>query len=157
MPEGHNDKAALVGGAAGMAPVGGSDAHCLAHVARAYTVVPGARSKEEFLEGLRRGLTVPRGRSGSYARLTSEVTRIFAAGYRETARDVAAGCAAPGRALAAVALAPLLPLIPLFTLAVYARELRFGARQFRALARAWGWADGTAAAPGAPSALGEAA
>ena len=157
MPDGHNDKASLVGGTSGMAPVGGSDAHCLAHVARAYTVVPGARSKKEFLEGLRRGLTVPRGRSGSYARLTSEVTRIFAAGYRETARDVAAGCAAPGRALAAVALAPLLPLIPLFTLAVYARELRFGARQFRALARTWGWSDRTAAAPGAPSVLGEAA
>jgi predicted metal-dependent phosphoesterase TrpH len=154
MPEAHNDKAALIGGAAGMAPIGGSDAHCLAHVARAYTVVPGARSREEFLDGLRRGLTLPRGRSGSYARLTSEVARIFAAGYREAARDLASGTA-PLRAAAACALAPLLPLIPLFTLAVYARELSFGARQFSALARHWGWAEDLAAP--AARALGEAA
>jgi predicted metal-dependent phosphoesterase TrpH len=155
MPEGHNDKAALVGGAAGMSPVGGSDAHCLAHVARAYTLVPGARSKEEFLDGLRCRLTVPRGRSGSYARLTSEVVRIFAAGYRENVRDIARGGVPPLRAAAVVALAPLLPLIPLFTLAVYARELRFGAVQFSVLARQWGWSnDPTAPASGA---LGEAA
>jgi len=160
MPESHNDKAALVGGVAGMAPIGGSDAHCLAHVARAYTEVPGARTKEEYLDGLRRGLTIPRGRSGSYARLTSEVTRIFAAGYLETIRDAAAGSLSPLRAAASVGLAPFLPLIPLFTLAVYVRELSFGARQFRALARSWGWSDSavpTAGAPGAPVVLGEAA
>jgi predicted metal-dependent phosphoesterase TrpH len=155
MPGGHNDKAALVGGASGMAPVGGSDAHCLAHVARAYTVVPGARSKEDYLEGLRRGLTIARGRSGSYARLTSEVTRIFAAGYRETVREVASGRAETGRVLAAAALLPLVPLVPVFTLAVYLRELRFGAREFRALAREWGWASERLAPAGA--AVGEAA
>jgi predicted metal-dependent phosphoesterase TrpH len=157
MPEGHNEKAALVGGAAGMAPVGGSDAHCLAHVARAYTVVPGARTKEEFLDGLRRGMTVPRGRSGSYARLTSEVTRIFAAGYRDTVREIVAGSATPLRTLATAAIAPLLPLLPLFTLAVYARELRFGARQFRALSRARGWAEKIVGAPHATGVVGEAA
>ena len=59
MPEGHNERARIVGREAGMAPVGGSDAHSLAHVARAFTTVPGARTKEEFLAGLRTGLTVP--------------------------------------------------------------------------------------------------
>jgi hypothetical protein len=48
MPEGHNEQARIVGREAGMAPVGGSDAHSLAHVARAFTTVPGARTKEEF-------------------------------------------------------------------------------------------------------------
>jgi hypothetical protein len=95
MPGAHNEQARLVGREAGMAPVGGSDAHSLAHVARAFTTVPGARTKEEFLAGLRTGLTVPSGRSGSYARLTSEVVRIFAAGYVETARELSRGRLAP--------------------------------------------------------------
>lgn len=139
MPEAHNEYARLVGRAAGMAPVGGSDSHCLAHVARAFTTVAGARTKEDFLEGLRRGLSVPSGRSGSYARLTTEVSRIFAAGYRETARDVARGAGSLGRLLASAALLPLLPLIPLFTLGVYAHEVAFGIRHFRSFRDAFGW------------------
>jgi len=139
MPEGHNERARLVGREASMAPVGGSDAHSLAHVARAFTTVPGARTKEEFLAGLRTGLTVPSGRSGSYARLTGEVTRIFAAGYAETARELLAGTAGPLRVAASLALAPLLPLIPLFTLGVYLHERRFGERHFQAFRQAFGW------------------
>jgi predicted metal-dependent phosphoesterase TrpH len=139
MPEGHNERARLVGREVGMAPVGGSDAHSLAHVARAFTTVPGARTKEEFLAGLRTGLTVPSGRSGSYARLTGEVVRIFTAGYAETLREVLAGTPCALRVAASLAMAPLLPLIPLFTLGVYARERRFGARHFRAFQEAFGW------------------
>ena len=111
----------------------------LAHVARAFTTVPGARTKEEFLGGLRTGLTVPCGRSGSYARLTGEVARIFAAGYVETVREVLAGTPSPVRVAASLALGPLLPLIPLFTLGVHVRERRFGRRHFRAFQQAFGW------------------
>lgn len=139
MPPGHNEGARLVGRASGMAPVGGSDAHSLAHVARAFTTVPRARSKEEFLAGLRAGLCVPAGRSGSYARLTTEVTRIFAAGYRDAARELRVGRAGRGRLTACMALAPLLPLIPLFTLGVYLHELVFGKRHFRAFQDEFGW------------------
>jgi len=124
---------------AGMAPVGGSDAHSLAHVARAFTTVPGARTKEEFLAGLRTGLTVPSGRSGSYARLTGEVVRIFAAGYVEAARDLLAGAPSAARLAATLVMAPLLALIPLFTLGVHVHERRFGARHFRAFQEAFGW------------------
>lgn len=138
MPERHNENARRVGRAAGMAPVGGSDSHTLAGVGRAYTTVAGARSKEEFLEGLRRGLTVPSGRSGSYARLTAEVTRVFAAAYREAALEACSGREA-GRALVALALLPLLPLIPLVTGCIQAHEVRFGARHYRAFQRAFGW------------------
>ncbi|HUL76132.1 MAG TPA: PHP-associated domain-containing protein [Vicinamibacteria bacterium] len=139
MPDGHNERARLVGRVAGMAPVGGSDAHSLAHVARAFTTVPGARTKEEFLGGLRKGLTVPSGRSGSYARLTSEVVRIFTAGYAQTARELLVGRASALQLAASLALAPLLSLIPLVTLAVYFHERRFGALHFRRFQEAYGW------------------
>ncbi len=139
MPEGHNRSAALVGRASGMAPVAGSDAHSLAHVARAFTSVPGVRSREEFLAGLRLGRSIPRGRSGSYARLTTEVARIFAAGYAEAVHELVAGRGSLLRLTLSAALAPFLPLVPLFTLAVYAREIQFGARQFRDFQSAYGW------------------
>jgi hypothetical protein len=139
MPEAHNERARLVGREAGMAPVGGSDAHSLAHVARAFTTVPGARTKEEFLAGLRTGLTVPSGRSGSYARLTGEVSRIFAAGYAETFRQARAGAPSMLHVAASLVIAPLLPLIPLFTLGVHVHEKRFGARHFRVFQGAFGW------------------
>jgi predicted metal-dependent phosphoesterase TrpH len=139
MPEAHNEQARMVGRESGMAQVGGSDAHSLAHVARAFTAVPGARTKEEFLAGLRKGLTVPCGRSGSYARLTGEVSRIFAAGYRETLEDALRGRPSPLRVAASLALAPFLATIPLFTLAVHAHERSFGARHFRAFREAFGW------------------
>jgi predicted metal-dependent phosphoesterase TrpH len=148
MPAGHNEAARLAGRAFGMAPVGGSDAHSLAHVARAFTTVPGARDKGEFLDGLRVGLCVPSGRVGGYARLTSEVTRIFAAGYAETARDVLLGRGSPLRAAACLTLLPFLPLVPLFTLGVHLHERRFGARLWSAFQSAYGWAP-PAARPGA--------
>ena len=134
MPAGHNESARLLGRAAGMAPVGGSDSHTLANVARAFTTVAGARNKDEFLAGLRGGLTVPCGRSGTYARLTAEVTRIFAAGYKDALRSTARGLEDPRRLLALLGLAPFLPLIPCFTAAIHAHELRFGTRWFRLLA-----------------------
>jgi hypothetical protein len=34
---------------------------------------------------------------------------------------------------------PILPLLPLVTLGIFARELRFGTRQFRAFETAYGW------------------
>lgn len=140
MPEGHNESARLAGRAWGMAPIGGSDAHSLAHVARAFTTVPGARDRDEFLEGLRAGLCVPSGRSGDYARLTTEVARIFAAGYVETARELLAGRCAALHAVACLALLPLLPLVPLFTLGVHLHERGFGARLWSAFQSAYGWA-----------------
>jgi predicted metal-dependent phosphoesterase TrpH len=159
MPERHNEQARLVGREAGMAPVGGSDAHSLASVARAFTTVPGARTREEFLAGLRTGLTVPGGRSGGYARLTGEVTRIFAAGYAETVRHLLSGSGSPLRVAASLALLPFLPLIPFATLAVHVHERRFGARHFRDFQRTFGWPALPSERPWMPPAtsLGEAA
>jgi predicted metal-dependent phosphoesterase TrpH len=129
MPSAHNHHARLLGRGAGMAGVGGSDSHTLAGVARAFTCVPGATNRQEFLDGLRRGLTLPEGRSGTYARLTEEVARVFAAGYSDAlAKGDALRC--PLRLLALLGLAPLLALIPAFTAAIYTHELAFGARWF---------------------------
>ena len=138
MPAPHNEHARLTGRFAGLAGVGGSDSHTLAGVARAFTTVAGARTKAEFLDGLRRGLTVPVGHSGSYARLTSEVSRIFASGYADAASDAASGSPCALRLLALVALVPLLPLIPLVTAFVYLHERRFGHRHFRDFAASVG-------------------
>jgi hypothetical protein len=157
MPASHNEQARLVGREAGMAPVAGSDAHSLAHVARAFTTVPGARNKEQFLAGLRAGRTLPAGRSGSYARLTSEVALIFGSGYAEAFRDLIAGRGELARLALSALLAPFLPLIPLVTAAVYARELRFGAAVFRAFQSAYGWPRPTARPAPVGASLGEAA
>jgi predicted metal-dependent phosphoesterase TrpH len=138
LPEAQNEYARRVGRAAGMGPVGGSDSHTLAGVGRAYTTVAGARSREEFLEGLRRGLTVPSGRSGNWGRLTAEVLRIFALAYRDVLHEGARGTGV-AKGLLALAIGPLLPLIPLFTAGVYAHETRFGHWHFRAFQSAFGW------------------
>jgi predicted metal-dependent phosphoesterase TrpH len=126
-----NAFASGVGRAAGLSPVGGSDAHTLSSVARAWTTVPGARSREEFLAGLRRGLTIPGGRSGTYARLTADVARIFSAAYAEAARTCLDGWIAAARFTAILALAPILTAIPLVTAAIYGRELLFATRHHR--------------------------
>jgi len=56
--------------------VGGSDAHTLSALAKTWTEVPGARSVEEFLAGIRRGQCAARGESGNYWKLTSAVCDI---------------------------------------------------------------------------------
>jgi predicted metal-dependent phosphoesterase TrpH len=109
--------------------VGGSDAHTLSSVAGAFTMVPSARSREEFLDGLRRGLTLPAGRSGGYRRLTADVARIMAGAYRGQARRAADGPGDLGRfAFMAAALPLVLPLLPLVTAGVYLHEQLFTRR-----------------------------
>ena len=112
--------------------------HPFSALTGARTTVPRARSREQFLAGLRAGLSVPCGRSGSYARLTTEAARILAAGYAGAGRDLLAGRASYLRVGLGAVLVPLLPLVPLLTLAVYARELRFGASLYRAFQAAYG-------------------
>jgi len=131
MPATTNAYAAAVGRRAGLGPVGGSDAHTLASVAGAWTEVPGATSREEFLAGLRRGLTVPAGGSGSYARLTRDVALVFAGGYRENARCALDSVARLALFGIMVAAAPVLALVPVFTAAIYVQERLFAARYHR--------------------------
>jgi len=71
-----NNHAARLADFAGRAEVGGSDAHAMRSVGCAYTVVKGARTRQEYLEGLRRGLGKVRGETGSYWKLTHDVLAI---------------------------------------------------------------------------------
>lgn len=130
MSEAVNARAARAARRAQLPTVGGSDAHTLASVARAFTVVPGAADKREFLDGLRRGYTLPAGRSGSYARLTADIARIAAGAYRTAVTEAAAR---PLRLAALSAAVPLLPLLPLVTAYVFAHEQLFARRHDRLL------------------------
>lgn len=71
-----NENAALLADFAARAEVGGSDAHAMASVGCAYTVVPYARDKREYLEGLRNGLGRVRGETGNYLKLTRTLWSI---------------------------------------------------------------------------------
>jgi hypothetical protein len=115
---------------AGLPGCGGSDAHTLDSVARAYTCVA-ARDRGEFLAGLRQGWTLPAGSAGSYARLTADVTRLLALALADYAMAAPSGWRAAGRFLASLALAPLVPLLPLATALLHAEERAFTRRHDR--------------------------
>lgn len=126
-----NARAAAARRRAGLAAVGGSDAHTLASVANAYTAVPGATTREEFLDGLRRGLTIAAGRSGSYARLAADIGRVFAGLCREQGRRARASLPDAlgfGLLLAAAPLAGLIPIVAAWT---YVHEHVFACRHYR--------------------------
>jgi len=129
-----NDYARAAGRRTRLAPCGGSDAHTLASVARAFTCVR-ANDRAEFLAGLRAGLTFPAGRAGSYRRLTADVTRLAVLAGADNLKEAARG--QPGalaRLAALVCLAPFAVFLPLVTAAVYADEQVFAWRHFRRFA-----------------------
>ena len=110
----HNQAAEDLARRLRKAALGGSDAHALASLGTACTIVPGARTKAEFLRGLREGRGVPSGGHGSYAKLTRDVFTIAGAMMRENRWTLL--------------LAPLAPVIPFYTLAVLMHEAGFAKR-----------------------------
>ena len=106
-----NDYATALSDLAAAAEAGGSDAHVMASVGCAYTVVPGARDKREYLAGLRGGLGRVRGETGGYLKLTRDILCIGGNMVRE----------APWT----VALAPLAFAVPFVTMANYVMERCF--------------------------------
>ena len=97
--------------------VAGSDAHTLAWLGRTYTEVPGARTRSEFLAGLRQGRSIATGESGSYRKLTAAVWTIGLSMVRE-------------RRWTAI-LAPLLAVVPLVTLINFGLEVCFARKWAR--------------------------
>jgi predicted metal-dependent phosphoesterase TrpH len=80
----HNDLAAELAaawsaraGSRRLGTTGGSDAHVLRHVGSAWTEVPG-RTREEFLDGLKRGRSCGGGLHGTYGRLATEIYGVVA-------------------------------------------------------------------------------
>ena len=130
LPASSNAWAGAAAGALGRAEVGGSDAHTLGAVARAWTQVPGARSLEEFLEGLKAGRTLARGGAGSYRRLTAAVADLAASACADNLASIGTPGGA-GRALATILAMGALPFLPLATAAVYVDEALFARRYGR--------------------------
>ena len=95
----------------GKVAVGGSDAHSIAGAGLTYTEVPGARTADEFLAGLRAGRGAVAGVHGSYGKVTA------------SAFNVAKGLLLDQPWTSA--LTPLLPLLPVFTAAHWLQEIRF--------------------------------
>lgn len=83
MPAFHNRQAAQLAARLGKTGLGGSDSHALPSLGAAYTEVPGARSKEEFLAGLKAKTALTYGTSGGYFRLTRDVLWITAKMFQE--------------------------------------------------------------------------
>jgi hypothetical protein len=80
----------------------------------AYTEVPGARNKEEFLAGLMAHNALTRGTSGGYFRITRDVFCITAKLFQE--RPIT------------LLLSPLAVLVPVVTLATFLDEALFARR-----------------------------
>jgi predicted metal-dependent phosphoesterase TrpH len=136
LPEITNRTAEHVARARGLGRIGGSDAHTLAFVGCASTSVPGAQTKQEFLDGLRCGRTIPVGGSGTYRQLTSDLVRVAVANYRDAVLHAADGIRPALRLAALLALAPLSPLLPVVGAFVVADERRFARRHFEAYCQA---------------------
>lgn len=102
------------------ASIGGSDAHTVNAAAVAYTEVPGAANKAEFLAGLRRGHCRARGSNGSYALTTHAALRVMWEVLREERWPAL--------------LAPLAILVPAFAYGNFASEQIFARRWSRRIA-----------------------
>jgi len=106
-----NRTAAALAAFASKSEVGGSDAHAMQSVGCAYTEVPGACTKQEYLDGLRLGRGKVYGESGSFWKLTRDVYEIACKMVRETPLSLL--------------LAPLFLAVPLVTLGNLVREIVF--------------------------------
>ncbi|HKE28320.1 MAG TPA: PHP-associated domain-containing protein [Bryobacteraceae bacterium] len=106
-----NENAAALADFTARAEVGGSDAHAMGSVGCAYTVVPRARTKEEYLNGLRHGFGRVRGETGCIWKLTRDVLAIGREMVRHDPRTAAA--------------APLALAVPAITLGNYVVEQFF--------------------------------
>jgi hypothetical protein len=85
-----NENAAAPVDFAARVEVGGSDAHAMASVGCAFTVVPRARTRQEYLEGLRRGLGRVRGQTGGPWKLTRDILSLGRSMVRDDPRTLAA-------------------------------------------------------------------
>jgi predicted metal-dependent phosphoesterase TrpH len=103
-------------------PIAGSDSHTLAGAGLTYTQVPGARTVEEYLTGLRAGRGIVHGEHGRYTKLTADIFSFAGALVKEKPWS-----------------APLLVaavLIPAVTAAHWFNEIRFCKQWMAKLKRA---------------------
>jgi predicted metal-dependent phosphoesterase TrpH len=119
MWRGANMAAARLASTLGKVALAGSDSHTLAGLGEAFTEVPGARTADEFLAGLRAGHGRVQGRHGNYARLTADVLDIVRSMVQEKSWTAL--------------LLPLALLVPAFTFGHWSNEIRFSKQWVRLL------------------------
>ncbi len=81
----QNRTAGALATSSGLWRIGGSDAHTGRGIGRSYTVVDGAATRGEFMEGLRQGRGRAEGRHGSYFTMASDMLRFAGRFYGERA------------------------------------------------------------------------
>jgi predicted metal-dependent phosphoesterase TrpH len=111
MLERSNRAAAAFARRFGKALIGGSDAHAMMSVGSCWTEVEEARTKDEFIAGIRLGMGQAHGQSGNFWKLTRDVFWIGGQMLRECP--------------AALPVALLSPAAPVITLVNYMLEVRF--------------------------------
>jgi predicted metal-dependent phosphoesterase TrpH len=130
MPERSNRYAERMARRFGKVELGGSDAHSLASSGSAWTEVSGAKTKQEFLAGLRAGQATTGGEHGSFIKLTLDVLTIAAGLMREHPWTVT--------------LLPLAAAVPLVTASNKVTEILFARHWYRRLTTPAGLPDGLA-------------
>jgi predicted metal-dependent phosphoesterase TrpH len=119
----NNRRAARLARWTGKVGLGGSDGHTLASIGTTYTVVPGARNKQEFLAGLRSGQGRVRGQSGSYWKLARDVFLVSLEMMHDKRWTML--------------LAPLAVMIPPAVLTNHVKEVFFGRYWMRSVTRTY--------------------
>jgi predicted metal-dependent phosphoesterase TrpH len=128
MPSAINAWAARAGAAHRLAPVGGSDGHTLATVARAWTAAACPPEPAAFLAAVRAGAGQVGGTHGGYWRTTFDVLQNFGFAWRELLPKACCTPADAARLLAVAGLTLAMPVAPLVTAALFVRELLFAHR-----------------------------
>jgi predicted metal-dependent phosphoesterase TrpH len=82
----QNRTAAALAAAHRKVGIGGSDSHTMRGVGRTWVEVPGASSREAFLEGLRSGRARVGGREGHYFTMASDICRMATGFYVDRMR-----------------------------------------------------------------------
>jgi len=116
----NNAQAAKFAIATGQAVTAGSDGHTLHSAGTAFTEVAGARTRAEFLQGVREGRGRPVGESGNFRKMTRDVFAVVSAMLAEEPKRMV--------------LAPFAAAIPLFTMLHLCQERAFIRKWERALA-----------------------
>jgi predicted metal-dependent phosphoesterase TrpH len=107
----------------GFSRIAGSDAHTLNGAGRTYTEVRAATSKDEFLAGIRAGLSKARGESGSWWKLTRDVIGVGASMALENPLTLP--------------LVPLGAVVPFVTAANYLYEMMFASAWMKRVAHSY--------------------
>jgi len=139
MAAAHNDLAAAIvrawNGRAARTPLGqtgGSDAHVLRHVGAAWTEAPG-RTREEYLESLKRGESAAAGAHGTTCRLAVEIYGVMVNYWRALLGFGPSGLMPAERARGIVGSALLMPVqfIPLLISIAQKRAERLRVARWR--------------------------